>query len=118
MGSRYERMTQMSLYIAIGLTVFLCFSLLIMVVLLRPSAEARRLYGTVTNNPQNRRIFPKFEMFSEDLLVVTRSIRSKFGINTNNKLKERFLVAGFRDPSAADFFFAAQCVTPLIGIFA
>jgi tight adherence protein C len=109
-------MTQTNLYIAIGFTIFLSLSLLIGVVLLRVSPETQRLHAAVAISRVESRKRSR-DLFEGSLLGFARSVRSWFGLGENKKLRERLLAAGYRNPSAVDFFFAAQCLTPLAGIF-
>ena len=110
-------MTQTSLYIAIGFTIFLSLSLLIAMVFLRPSPEARRLHYATTSSPLDQQKLVRKKLLEAALLRIARSVRSQFGVTTNIKLKDRLLAAGFRDSATSDLFFAAQCLTPLVGAF-
>jgi tight adherence protein C len=111
-------MTMTALYLAIGTTVFLSCSLLLMLVFMRSSSGAQRLYDVVAGVQPAPRGFKQKELLEDFLLKFARSVRLKFGIRTNVKLADRLLSAGIRDAGADDLFFAAQCLTPLVGIFA
>jgi tight adherence protein C len=110
-------MTPISLYIAIGFTVFLSLSLLMGIVILRPSPEAQRLRDAITSSRHDQRKIGQKERVEEGLLKLAGNVRSRFGLSANTKLKQRLAAAGLRDPATADLFFAAQCLIPLAGAF-
>jgi tight adherence protein C len=116
MGLRYKEM-QLVFYAAIAFTAFCTIALLMVPVLLRPSPEAQRILEVVKcNRPDQRRIGSKEQMHGR-LLQLAHDLRSRLGLSDNPKLRARLLAAGMRDSSAADLFFAAQFLTPLLIAF-
>ncbi len=53
-----------------------------------------------------------------NLLSLSRGLRERLGIRVSAQVQQRLALAGIRSPQAPDLFFAAQCLTPLIGAFA
>ncbi len=109
---------QMILYIAIAVMAFSGLALLATPLILRPTPEAERMLELVqSNRPDTRRVRNK-EHVQEGLLKLAGGLRARMGMTENVRLKQRLFAAGLREPGAADFFFAVQCVLPLAGAFA
>lgn len=108
---------QFAFFIAVGFTVFCVMGLLLAPALLRPSAEAQRILDVVTSNRPDQRTVGNKEQAQDRLLLMARDMRARLGLADNPKLKARLTAAGLRDASAADVFFAAQFLMPLIGAF-
>jgi tight adherence protein C len=103
-------------YIAAGLTIFFTLALVLVPLLLQPSAEARH----VLNVLDNKRIHASTQErtpIADKLLKLSSSLRVRLGFAENPKSKRRLSAAGFRSAGAGDLFFAAQCLTPLLGAF-
>jgi len=107
-----------SMYVAMGITVFMVCLLVIAVTMTRPSAAAQRMLEVVEGGRVSHRVSGPKKLMESRLLQVAQGLRSRSGISVSSKLKNRLLMAGFRDPSAADLFVAAQILCPLAAIFA
>ena len=109
---------QMIFFVGIAVFVFSAIALLAAPVLLRPSPEAERILEVVQSNRPDRRKIKQKEHIQEGILKTARELRARLGLAENTKLKERLFNAGLREAGTPDAFFAAQCITPLIGGFA
>ncbi|SNS47295.1 tight adherence protein C [Granulicella rosea] len=108
----------MIFYLAIAVTTFSAIALLMAPMLLRPSPEAQRILDVVSSSRPDRRTVTEKEQVQERVLSMARDFRSRLGLAENPKLKARLYAAGMREAKAADVFFAAQFLTPLVLAFA
>jgi tight adherence protein C len=104
----------MIFYIAVSCTLFCMIGLLMAPSLLRPSAEAQRILEVVTSKRIDQRRVSSKEHATERLLAMAGSLRARFGLAENTRLKARLHQAGLRSARAADLFFATQFITPLV----
>jgi tight adherence protein C len=106
-----------SIYYIVGAITFICTLVVVLApMMLRPSSEAQHLHNVVgnkhsTNSTQRR------ASLTEMFLKHSGSLRVRLGFAENVKAKRRLSAAGYRSASAGDLFFAAQCLTPILGIF-
>ncbi|QHN02694.1 type II secretion system F family protein [Granulicella sp. WH15] len=105
------------LYAAIGLTLFCVLILMMAPIVLRPTAEAQRFIEVVQSSRPDRRKIGRRQRFEEGLVSLIGKLRSKLGIAASQKSQERLQSAGLRSTYAQDLFFAAQVLTPLVGVF-
>lgn len=105
-------------YLAMGFTVFMGLLLLIALMMTRPSAAAQRMLEVVEGGRSTHRVSGPKQLVVNRILSAAQSIRSRSGIAVSTKLKNRLMVAGFRDPATADLFVAAQILCPLGAAFA
>jgi tight adherence protein C len=102
--------------IALTLTVFLVLALLLAPVLLRPSPAARRILEMVqSNRPDERRVGSK-ERIQESILSLARSLRVRFGLAEDEKVKQQLLSAGIRSSRGMNAYFASRILGPLMGL--
>jgi tight adherence protein C len=106
------------LSIAAGITVLTGFCLVIALFFSAPSPQTQRITQAVTSERIDRRQNIPREALTGSVLKAAADLRSLFGFKANGKLKDRLVAAGLRDPAIGDLFFAAQCLTPLLGAFA
>lgn len=103
-------------YIALTLTVFLVFAMLLAPVILRPSPAARRMLQMVrSNRPDERNVGTK-ERLQEGLLSMARDLRIRFGLAADEKLKQRLLSAGIRTSRGLNAYSASRILGPLFGL--
>lgn len=103
-------------YIALTLTVFLVLALLLAPAILRPSPAARRILEMVQSaRPDQRRVGSK-ERLREKILSIAKSVRSKFGLGEDEKLKKRLMSAGLRSSGSLDAYSYSRHAGPLLGI--
>ncbi len=103
-------------YIALTLTVFLVFAMLLAPVILRPSPAARRMLQMVrSNRPDERNVGTK-ERLQEGLLSMARDLRIRFGLAADDKVKQRLLSAGIRTSRGLNAYSASRIVGPLLGL--
>lgn len=86
--------------------------------LMKQPVQAQRVMDVVANNRADGRRMLGEEQLRLRLLSVAHSFRERLGIGENRRLTARLYAAGLRSPHAADTFFAAQCMTPLVLAFA
>ena len=111
----------MSPLILIGVTFMILSSaglLLLAPALLKQPVEAQRVLDVVANNRGDGSGVLGEEQLRLRLLSVAHSFRERLGIGESRKLAARLYSAGLRSPHAADTFFAAQCIIPLVLAFA
>jgi tight adherence protein C len=103
-------------YIALTLTVFLVFAMLLAPVILRPSPAARRMLQMVrSNRPDERNVGTK-ERLQEGLLSMARDLRIRFGLAADDKVKQRLLSAGIRTSRGLNAYSASRILGPLLGL--
>jgi tight adherence protein C len=103
-------------YIALTLTVFLVFAMLLAPVILRPSPAARRMLQMVrSNRPDERNVGTK-ERLQEGLLSMARGLRIRFGLAADEKIKQRLFSAGIRTSRGLNAYSASRILGPLFGL--
>ena len=103
-------------YIALTLTVFLVFAMLLAPVILRPSPAARRMLQMVrSNRPDERNVGTK-ERLQEGILSMARDLRIRFGLAADEKTKQRLLSAGIRTSRGLNAYSASRVLGPLLGL--
>jgi tight adherence protein C len=102
-------------YTAVTLTVFLILALLIAPVILQPSSAAKRILEMVQSTRQDRRQISTKERVQEAILSAAKSVRARFGLAEDAKLKQRLLSAGRKSNKSADIYFASRFVGLMMG---
>jgi tight adherence protein C len=103
-------------YIALTLTVFLVFAMLLAPVILRPSPAARRMLQMVRSNRPDERNVGSKERLQEGLLSMARDLRIRFGLAADDKVKQRLLSAGIRTSRGLNAYSASRILGPLLGL--
>jgi len=103
-------------YIALTLTVFLVFAMLLAPVILRPSPAARRMLQMVRSNRPDERNVGSKERLQEGLLSMARDLRIRFGLAADDKVKQRLLSAGIRTSRGLNAYSASRVLGPLLGL--
>lgn len=103
-------------YIALSLTVFCVVTLLTAPFLLRPSKQARRILDIVTSERPDKRTIRGKEVARDKVLSLARAFRGRLGLSEDEKLRQRFVTAGFKNGNQIDIYFMARFVGPLAGI--
>lgn len=86
-------------------------------ILLRPTAEETRLQQTVISaRPEMAPVSGRARM-EEHLLGLAAAIRSRLGLQLSAKNRKRLELSGYRSAEAAEVFFAASWLAPLLGTF-
>jgi tight adherence protein C len=98
------------------LTVFLVLALLMAPVLLRPSPAARRILQMVRSNRPDERNISGQERVQETILSMARSLRVRFGLAEDEKVKQQLLSAGIRSSRGMNAYFASRILGPLLGL--
>jgi tight adherence protein C len=102
------------LQVSIVATAFFGNALVIVLFMLRPSRQAKRIFDLA----RDRGVYieePR-ESALQGLLHAIRFLRTQLGLNDNAKLKERFNAAGLRSPGQADLYFGIRLLGPLAAV--
>src|ERR1700748_478127 len=103
-------------YIALTLTVFLVFAMLLAPVILRPSPAARRILQMVrSNRPDERKVGNK-ERLQEAVLSMARELRVKFGLSADERVRQQLLSGGIRTSRGVNAYSASRVIGPLLGL--
>ena len=103
-------------YIALTLTVFLVFAMLLAPLFLRPSPAARRMLQMVRSNRPDERNVGSKERLQEGILSMARDLRIRFGLAADDKVKQRLLSAGIRTSRGLNAYSASRILGPLLGL--
>src|SRR5579875_788884 len=99
-------------YIALSLTVFCVVALLSAPFLLRPSKQARRILDIVTSERPDKRTIRGKEVARDKVLSIARAFRARLGLSEDEKLRQRFVSAGFKGGNQMDVYFTARFLGP------
>ncbi len=102
---------------AVGFALFCTLLLFTIPIVLKPSSEEQRVRDIVSSLRTERRPLTQRERFEEGLLDISKALRSRLGLAISTKSRNRLMAAGYRNPSAPEYFFAAMCLSPLLGAF-
>ncbi len=103
------------LQISIVVTAFFGNALVIVLFMLRPSRQAKRVFDLTRDRITFFEDQPK-ESPTQSLLKIFRFLRTSLGLRDNPKLRERFVAAGLRNPGDADLYFALRLLGPLAAL--
>jgi tight adherence protein C len=106
----------LTLYLALTLTVFLVFALLFAPVLLRPAPGARRILELVQSARPDRRTVSGKERLKESILRAANGLRGRLGLAENAAFKAQLLSAGFKSSRSLSAYTASRIIGPIIGI--
>jgi tight adherence protein C len=104
------------LQISIVVTAFFANALVIILFMLRPSRQAKRIFD-LTRDQITYLEEPK-QSTMQSLSSVFRFLRTRLGLRDNQKLRERFVAAGLRSPGDADLYFGIRLLGPLAALVA
>jgi tight adherence protein C len=107
-------MIQTIFYLAIALTAFSMLGLLVAPFILKPSPEAHRIMTVVTSKRPDTRVVTGKEHAQNWILDLATTVRARFGMAENPRLRIRLEQAGIRDPRAKDLYLAAQLLSPIV----
>ncbi|GGH06248.1 type II secretion system F family protein [Silvibacterium dinghuense] len=108
---------QILFFVAIGVIVFCLIGLLLIPFLSRGNRESQRVLAAIGGNHPDREGLHGLARLEDGLLKLAHDIRTRLGLSVSSKSIDRLAAAGYRGPNAPDFYFAAQCLTPLAGAF-
>src|SRR5487761_1218355 len=103
-----------TLYIAMGVTLFCGVGLLLTPILVKPSVAEKRLLDVVQSCRPDERAIGGHERFQNRLLAAARRLRSTLGMSVDGRLSQRLSRAGFRSGSL-DLYLAARVLSPMLG---
>jgi tight adherence protein C len=99
---------------AIVATAFFANALIIVLFMLRPSRQAKRIFDLTRD--RSTFIDQPRKTSMESMLGTVRFLRTRLGFRDNEKLRERFNAAGLRTPGHADLYFGIRLLGPLAAI--
>jgi tight adherence protein C len=102
------------LLVSIVITAFFGFALLILLVMLRPSREAKRVYQLTRNAPVVEEAPQRAPL--QRLADLSGFVRTKLGFKPDEQLRQRLVAAGRTNPGAADIYFGIRLLGPLAGV--
>ncbi len=106
------------LVISVMLTSFCALALVPVIMAVRSKDEAKRLME-VTRSPL--RLEGKAEpgnRASRVLLRVVHFVRTRLGLEQDERLRQKLIAAGLRAPSAVDTYFAIRLIGPVLAVLA
>jgi tight adherence protein C len=110
-------MTPLIYYVVGGATFFLTLAVVLVPAMMQPSTETQHILDVVGNKRIAVGAAPKKSSIAEGAIRLAGSLRGRLGFAENAKVKRRLSAAGYRSANAGDFYFAAQCLTPILGVF-
>lgn len=107
------------LLVGVMLTIFSALAIVPVFLLMRSSEESKRLME-VTKAPLRLRpeAEPRGNRYKQVLLRVARFLRLRLGFEQDEKLRQKLLAAGLRQPAAVDAYFSARLVGPVLAVVA
>lgn len=99
--------------LSVQLAVFSATALLFVLLMARPTAAARRMFGvTQYFSIPNAQEPGRYSRFGSQIIRLLHLVRSRLGVTPNEKLKHRLACAGLREQRHIDLFFGARLLTP------
>jgi len=106
------------LVISVMVTLFCALALVPVLLAVRSSDEAKRLMK-VTKEPLRLESDTDTQEAALRLpLKVVRFVRTRLGLEQDEKLRQKLLVAGLRDSGAVDMYFGIRLVGPVLAVLA
>ena len=99
---------------SVELTAFSAVALIMVLTMLRPSREARRVFELtrimwVPDRPSKKAVLHRG-------LTLLHMMRKRLGLRENEKLRQRLIAAGHNDPGKVDLYFGFQLLGPLAAV--
>ena len=107
------------LVVSVMVMVFCALALVPVILLVRSNEEAKRLME-VTRSPLRLQA-KKTESgnrASRILLGVVHFVRTRLGLEQDERLRQKLLAAGLRQPTAVDTYFAIRLIGPVLAVLA
>jgi hypothetical protein len=101
-------------------TVFCALAAVPVYLAVRSSERAKRLLQLTQARarPQEEKPAAKGNPFSRILLRAVHFVRTRLGFAQDERLRQKLLSAGLRDPAAVDTYFAIRLIGPVLAIVA
>ena len=105
--------------VSVLLTVFCALAAVPVFLLVRSNDEARRLME-VTRSPLrlNAQEEESGNRASRILLKVVHFVRTRLGLEQDERLRQKLIAAGLRDANAVDTYFAIRLIGPVLAVLA
>jgi tight adherence protein C len=105
------------LQISLVLTAFCANALIILLLMMRPSPQAKRILDLTRDRGANYlEESKKKKVTLHSVLEVVRGLRTRLGLREDKKLRGRFLAAGLRSQGDADIYFGVRLLLPLAAL--
>ncbi len=104
------------LQISLVATAFCANALVIILLMTRPSRQAKRILDLTRDRGANQLEERKKKVTLHGLLEVVRGLRTRLGLREDTKLRQRFLAAGLRSQGDADIYFGIRLLLPLAAL--
>ncbi len=95
-------------------TAFFANALIIVLFMMRPSRQAKRIFDLTRDRPAY--VEEPKKTAAQSALGTLHFLRTRLGFRDNEKLRERFNAAGLRSPGHADMYFGIRLLAPLAAI--
>lgn len=107
------------LVVSVMVTVFCALALVPVFLLMRSSEEAKRLME-VTRSPLrlDAKKAASGTRASRILLGVVHFVRTRLGLEQDERLRQKLIAAGLREPAAVDTYFAIRLIGPVLAVLA
>lgn len=100
---------------SVACTIFLAISLFLLPLLLKTDAETKRVLSVIHLSKRNWHHVPHRHTVIKIVFRSIETLRRKLKLNISQISRERLSLAGLRSPLAAELFFAAHGIFPLMG---
>jgi tight adherence protein C len=107
------------LVVSVMVMVFCALALVPVILLVRSNGEAKRLME-VTRSPLRLQAKETGggHRASRILLSVVHFVRTRLGLEQDERLRQKLLAAGLRQPTAVDTYFAIRLIGPVLAVLA
>ena len=107
------------LVISVMLMVFSALAVIPVYLAMRSSEESKRLME-VTRSPLRLEVktAERGNRVSRTFLSVVRFVRTRLGLEQDERLRQKLIAAGMRNPTAVDTYFAIRLIGPVLAVLA
>lgn len=107
-------MVHLLLIICVEVTAFSALALVMLLTMLRPSREARRVFGLTHASFLPEPVQKRSRWLQA--AQIFRFLRTRLGFRENERLRQRLIAAGHAEPGVVDTYFGMQLLGPLAAI--
>jgi tight adherence protein C len=104
------------LLVSIVITALCAAGLLVLLYVMMPSRNARRIMAVTRTPAALDTIVEKETSLAQRALTLVRSVRTRLRFEDNEKLRQRLIAAGRRSKSDIDIYFGLRLLAPLIAL--
>jgi tight adherence protein C len=107
--------TRTILELSVLVTAFFANALVIVLLMMRPSRQARRILDLTRERSRAASDEPQ-KTALQNIAAFFGFLRTRLGFREDKKLRERFMAAGLRSPGHTDVFFGIRLLLPLAAV--